>query len=220
MAGGGEDPAVTVVTMRGTADPWSAGSAFPAAVLSRRWHGSLDAVTDSERRALRPIGTTAHEVAASTGVLLAGLLALPSVRIFQGVRQPAAGAPPIPHAISAGRRLVLVESVAWPPGRYTVAVTGQIHCDGIYIGQSVVPLSAAVGHWREILPPDHQVSGFVVVHPAARGDLVLPLAAAGELAWAPAGQAARAIRAHLPTGRQAVSTPAVLALLAAVDQQR
>jgi hypothetical protein len=205
--------------MRGTADPWHAGPGVPASVLSRRCHGSLDAVTDSERRALRPIGTTAHEVAASTGILLAGLLALPSVRIFQGVRQPAADVPRIPHAISAGRRLVLVDSVAWPPGRYTASVTGQIHCDGIYIGQSVVPLVAAVGHWREILPPDHQVSAFVVVHPAARGDLALPPAAAGDLTWAPADQAARAIRAHLPSGHQAVSIQAVLALLSAVDQQ-
>lgn len=206
--------------MRGTADPWNAGSVVPASVLSRRCHGSLDAVTDSERRALRPIGTTAHEVAASTGVLLAPLLTLPNVRIFQGIRQPAAGVPRIPHAISAGRRLVLVDSVAWPPGRYTASATGQIHCDGIYIGQSVVPLVAAVGQWREILPPDHQVSAFVVVHPAARGDLALPSAATGDLAWARADQAARAIRAHLPSGHQAVSIQAVLALLSAVDQQR
>lgn len=212
--------------MRGTADPWHASPGVPSSVLSRRCHGSLDAVTDSERRALRPIGTTAHEVAASTGVLLAALLALPSVRIFQGVRQPAVDVPRIPHAISAGRRLVLVDSVAWPPGRYTASGTGRIHCDGVYIGQSVVPLIAAVGHWREILPPDHQVSAFVVVHPAARGDpaarddLALPPAATGDLAWAPADQAARAIRAHLPSGHQAVSIQAVLALLSAVDQRR
>jgi hypothetical protein len=206
--------------MRGTADLTHTSPGVPASVLSRRCHGSLDAVTDSERRTLRPIGSTVHEVAASTGMLLAGLLALPSVRIFQGVRQQAADAPRIPHAISAGRRLILVDSVAWPPGRYTASLAGRIHCDGVYIGQSVVPLIAAVGHWRDILPPDHRVSAFVVVHPAARGDLALPAAVTGDLAWAPADQAARAIRARLPSGHQAVSIQAVLALLSAVDQQR
>jgi hypothetical protein len=125
--------------------------------------------------------------------------------------------PPIPHVISAGHRLVLVESVAWPPGRYTVTGTGQIHCDGIYIGQSAGPLIAAVGHWRELLP-EHRVSAFVVVHPIARGDLALPTAA-GDLAWALAGQAVRAIRARLPSGHQPVSVHAVLTLLAATDRR-
>ena len=46
------------------------------------------------------------------GQLLTDLFALPGVRIFQGVRQAAVDAPRIPHAVSAGHRLVLVESVA------------------------------------------------------------------------------------------------------------
>lgn len=186
-----------------------------AALRSGRCHGSLDAVTDSERRALRPIGTTtAHDVAVATGALLGDLLAHPSVQIFQGVRPGAAGGPCIPHAVSCGRRLVLVESVAWPPGGYTATGAGQIHCDGVYIGQSVLPLAAAVGHWRVALPAGHRVSAVVIVHPTAPGVLALP-AVGRDLSWAIAAQAADAIRAQLPAGPEAAGLKAVATLIAA-----
>jgi hypothetical protein len=201
------------------ADRRPAGPAVPTTTPSRRCHGSLDAITDSERRALRPIGATAHEVAARTGVLLAELFTLPDVRIFQGVRPAAADAPRIPHVISAGRQLVLIESVAWPPGRYAVTAVGGIHCDGVYIGQSVRPLIAAVRHWRETLPHGHQVSALVVVHPMAEGELALPAADARHLAWSCAGDAVRDIRAHLPRGRQPASIRAVAALVAATAEE-
>lgn len=189
----------------------------PATVFSdRHCHGTLNAITDSERRALRPIGYTAHEVAVLTGALLADLVTLPGVRIFQGVH-PVAGPdmPPIPHVISAGLRLLLIESVAWPPGRYVATATGQIHCDGSYIGQSVGPLANAVRHWREILPPDHRVSGVIVVHPTAEGDLALPTTMVRDLVWTRAEQAARLIRTRLPRDGRPVSVRVVAALLAA-----
>ena len=201
--------------MTSPADRWTTDPVVPATMLSRRCHGNLDAITDSERRALRPIGTTVHEVAARTGVLLAELFALPGVRIFQGVRPTAADLPRIPHVISAGHRLVLVESVAWPPGRYVTRAAGRIHCDGMYIGQSARPLIAAVQHWRETLPRGHRISALVVVHATIEGDLVLPAASGRDLAWARASDAVPYIRAHLLRGRQAVSTRAVAALVAA-----
>jgi hypothetical protein len=187
----------------------------PATLLARRYHGSLDAIADSERRALRPIGTTAHEIAARTGVLLADLVTFPDVRIFQGVRPAGADVPRIAHAVSAGRMVVLVESVAWPPGRYLTTTTGRIHCDGVYIGQSVRPLIAAVRHWREVLPRTHRVSAVVVVHPTADGDVALPPATARDLAWVHADSAVDDIRQRLPRGRQAGSRTVVAALLAA-----
>jgi hypothetical protein len=192
----------------------------PATVTPDRWHGSLDTITDSERRTLRPIGTTAHEVAARTGVLLEALPAGPGVRIFQGVRPAAAeDLPRIPHAICAGRQLILVESVAWPPGHYQVGQAGRIHCDGTYIGQSVLPLVNAARYWRATLPRGHRVSALVVVHPTGEGDLVLPTGTAAELAWTCAGDAgdaaAAAIRARLPRGRPPTSAQAVAALIAA-----
>ena len=203
--------------MTGPADRWITDPAVMATMLSRRYHGSLEAITDSERCALRSIGATAHEVATRTGALLADLTALPSVRIFQGVRSAAADMPRIPHAVSAGRRLVLVESVAWPPGQYITTAAGRIHCDGIYIGQSVCPLIAAVRRWRKTLPRGHRVSALVVVHPTTEGDLALPVATVRDLAWAHADDAVRNIRSYLPQGRRAVSMRAVTALVAATD---
>ncbi|SRR6266571_9285150 len=195
---------------------WITSQVEPGVATTGCWHGSLDTITDSERRALRPIGTTAHEVAVRTGVLLGALPAGPGVRIFQGVRPAGTeDLPRIPHAVNAGRQLILVESVAWPPGRYHAGTGGRIHCDGTYIGQSVLPLVNAVRYWREALPRGHRVSALVVVHPTAEGDLALPAAMAEELAWTRAGDAVRDIRARLPRGRPAASTRAVAALVAA-----
>jgi hypothetical protein len=191
---------------------------LPAALLSTRYYGNLDAITDSERRALRPIGSSAHEVAVRSGALLAALMALPNVRIFQGVRPADADLPRIPHAINAGRRLLLVESVAWPPGRYVTAANGRIYCDGAYIGQSVRPLLAAIGHWRETLPPGHWVRALVIVHPTIEGELVLPPPTSPDLAWACAHNAISVIQARLPRGRQPVSNRAIAALVAATEE--
>jgi hypothetical protein len=206
--------------MTGAADRWSTvpaapERAAPAVRSPRRCHGSLDTITDSERRALRPIAITAHDVAVRTGVLLADLLTLPGVRIFQGVRPAAADLPRIPHAISVGRQVLLVESVAWPAGRYATTPAGRIHCDGMYIGQSVRPLLAAIWRWREALPQGHRVSALVVVHPSADGDITLPAAAGKDVAWAHAADAVRYIREQLPPDQQPVSIRAVAALVAA-----
>jgi hypothetical protein len=195
------------------ADRRSSIAPVPAAVLSRRCHGSLDAITDSERRGLRPIGITAHEVAVRTGALLVDLFTLPGVWIFQGVRLAAGDVPRIPHVVSAGHVLVLVESVAWPPGRYATTATGQVHCDGVYIGQSVWPLITAVRHWRQALPRGHRVHAMVVVHPIADGDLALPAPDRPELGWAAASDAFHDLRACLPRGRPASAT--AIAVLAA-----
>jgi hypothetical protein len=200
---------------RRTVESRRARAATPPPLLEQRCHGSLEAITDSERRALRPIIATAYEVAARTGGLLAELIAIPSVRIFRGIRPAGADLPPIPHAISAGRQLVFVESVAWPPGRYETAGNGRIHCDGTYIGQSVRPLLAAVQHWRRTLPKGHHVSAVIVVHHAGEGDIKLPAATPGDLVWLLADNAVPDIRQRLLRGRQALSRNLLAALIAA-----
>ena len=189
----------------------------PPLVMQQRFHGDLAAVTDNEQRPLRPIGSTAHEVAARTGVLLADLIAIPCVRIFHGIHAPGASLPLISHAISAGRQLVLIESVAWPPGRYETSANGRIHCDGTYIGQSARPLTAAVRHWQELLPKNHRVSAMIVVHAVAEGDIALPASAPGGLTWVFAEDVVRSIRQRIPDGRQSVSRNTVAALLAATQ---
>jgi hypothetical protein len=201
--------------MTGSADRCATGPARSATALPRRIYGNLDAITDSERRPLRSIGATANDIAARTGALLTELLSLPAVRIFQGIRQAAADLPRIPHAVIAGPRLLLVESVAWPPGRYTSSADGGIHCDGVYIGQSVRPLIFAIQHWRAALSHGHQVSAIVVVHAAAEEIPDLPDPSDGDLVWTTARDAIRTIRACLPDGLPAISLRTVAVLLAA-----
>lgn len=183
-----------------------------AELLDGSFHGSLDAITDSERRPLRPIGTTALDVAARTDVLLSSLVTAPEIRIFHGVRPASGSAPLISHAICVGRRLILVESVAWPPGWYDTETDGRINCDGVYIGQSAGPLVEAVVRWRALLPIGHRVKAVVVVHRSTDGDLRLP--ASGEIGWVLAEDAVRDLRELLPHRRQ-TSVRAVAALIAA-----
>jgi hypothetical protein len=186
----------------------------PPSVLERRYHGNLEVITDSEHRPLRPIGVTAREVASWTGALLADLTTHPSVRIFHNVRPAGASLTSIPHAISAGRKLILIESVAWPPGCYEAAANGHVHCDGTYIGQSVRPLIASVRHWQELLPKNHQVRAMIVVHAAAGCSVQLP-ATTRNLSWVLADGALHDIRQDIQRGHQAVSRNAVAALIAA-----
>jgi hypothetical protein len=126
--------------------------------MAPRLHGTLDGLTDSEQRPLRPIGTSVREVAARTGRQLTRLAGLPGVRLFSCVTL-GDGLPPIAHAVTQGRRVLLVESVAWPCGVYTTAPDGAVLCDAV-----------------------------VVVHPSDAGVLDLPKAAPAELTWLPAGE--------------------------------
>jgi hypothetical protein len=188
---------------------------LPPHVMVRRYHGSLAVITDSERRSLRSIGASSYDVAARTGVLLAGLTALPGVRIFLGVRPAGTHLPPTPHAVSAGRQLVLVESVAWPPGSYRIAPSGDVLCDDVYIGQSVGPLRDAVRHWRRTLPRGCRVTAKVVVHPAADGQVALPGNADGDVSWLLACEAEADLRRHISVDPREPHRSTVAALVSA-----
>jgi hypothetical protein len=180
-----------------------------------RRHGHLDTISDSERRPLRPIGMTVREAAVRTSALLTHLLAIPGVRLVRGVRSGSAGLPRVPLALNAGRQVLLIEMVAWPPGRYETTADGRVHCDGTYIGQSCGSLRAIAGHWRNALPDDHRVSAIVVVHPLTAGPVTLPRLDPEGPAWLPAVDAAGRIRPRLLLGRRTASPVAVRALLAA-----
>src|SRR4051794_38117893 len=129
--------------------------------MINRLHGNFNGLTDSEQRPLRPIGTTAREVAARTGKLLATLRSMPGVRVCAGVRL-AGDHQPIGFAITAGTEVLLIESVAWPSGIYSTTTEGRILCDGVYIGQSVRPLLGAVRRLRRTLRHRHRVSAVIV----------------------------------------------------------
>jgi hypothetical protein len=190
-------------------------SITPGSALEQRYFGNLNGITDSEQRPLRPIGSTAREVAARTGILLTDLASDPSVRIFHGVRPADPSLPLVPHAISAGRRLVLVESVSWPPGRYEAGQDGRIHCDGTYIGQSTAALRTVARQWAALLPRNHRVMAAVVVHRAAKGEITLPAGGPKDLTWVLADNAIDGLRPCIAGGGRSVSRNAVATLMAA-----
>lgn len=146
----------------------------PMPMLHQLRHGDLAAVAADDSRPLRPVGMAVAEVVARTDALLGRLSAIPSVRIFQGVRPPGAPRPVASHAVSAGRLLILVESVAWPPGDYRTDATGRVRCDGQSIGQSIEALRDGVRTCGALLPRTHQVCAFVVVHRVGDGEYTLP----------------------------------------------
>ena len=140
---------------------------------------------DSERRPLRPIGTSADEVHDRTGRLLAALDDRPGVKVFRWVQLGAEQQTPIPYAVSAGRLIVLVDSVAWPAGTYSTTADGGVLCDGIYIGQSVYQLVAAVQRLRHRMPREFLIEAVVVVHPSLATAPTLPETGPAELSWLP-----------------------------------
>ena len=181
-----------------------------------RCYGSLATVIDSERRSLRSVAATAYDAASRTDDLLARLIPNRSVRIFHGVRTVGADLPAIPHAVIAGRQLILIESVVWPPGRYETAVGGRICCDGTYTGQSAGPFLAALRQWRKTVPQGHDVSAIIVVH-ARGGAIRLPACPTRDLVWVRAEDAMGDMGQRLARSRQRASSALLAALIAATE---
>ena len=180
----------------------------PAGLLHRRWHGDLTAISADEYRALRPIGMARADAVRRTEDLLRPLTDIPSVRIFRGVRLGGAAAA---FAVTAGRLVLIVEPVAWPPGRYLLDATGQIRCDRRFIGQSAGPLAAGVAALRARLPRSHRVRALVAVLPIADGPFVLPVPTK-EVAWTLARDLPITMRTELARHPRTVSRHIVAAL--------
>jgi len=187
---------------------------LPPSLVDGHLHGNLDAIPDSRLRPLRSIGTAAADVAAQTGALLIGLISNPGVHVFHSIRPASNHIPVVAHAVTAGRTVTLIESVAWPPGRYHVDHDGRVTCDGRYIGQSVDLLQAAVRYWRAALPRSHRVTAIVVVHRTGPGRYALPTALSTEIEWAEPDIALGTLRART-AGRRRVSAHALATLAVA-----
>jgi hypothetical protein len=167
--------------------------------------------------ALRSVGPGATTVAARTGAALTTLRSEPGVHLVHGVRTAGARASPVVHAVLAGRLVVLVTGVVWPAGDYRVDPDGCVHCDGVYIGQSVQPLRDAVRIWSERLPGRHKVGAMVVVHPDGPGGYTLPGSIWRDLDWSLADSAVDRLRSRFASSPGAASGRALDALTAATD---
>ncbi|MEV4350622.1 hypothetical protein AB0J83_39700 [Actinoplanes sp. NPDC049596] len=138
-------------------------------------------MTDDEGRSLRPIGMSLCEAAAYTGLLLDRFAGAPGVRLYDGIRVTERG-PRVGFAVMTDARVLLVESVAWPAGTYTVTPEGCVLCDGVYFGQSVRSLLASVRLLRR-MSRRRQIGAVVVVHPAGGGTPSLPALSPAGPAW-------------------------------------
>jgi hypothetical protein len=183
----------------------------PAPLLRQRRYGDLASLADDDSRPLRPVGVTVADLVGRTDALLGPLTARPGVRLFEGVRLPGGHRPVASHAVSAGRLLVLVESVAWPPGHYRTDATGRVRCDGQYIGQTVGSLSRAVRSLRTALPRNHQVIALIVVYRLADGFYELP-AGTPDVRWTLADDLLDDLHNHLSPHLSTVSRHTIAAL--------
>lgn len=71
----------------------------------------------------------------------------------------------LPHLVVAGRRVALVQSAIWPPGRYLLATNGDVLRDGrpyAPAGDEIAEMAADVRAWAERLE-GAECCGFVVV---------------------------------------------------------
>jgi hypothetical protein len=149
--------------------------------MVHRVRGTLDSLTDDEKRSLRPIGMSVREAAGRTGQLLDRLSGAPGVDLFAGVRVTRR-APRIGFAVCTASQLLLVESVAWPSGAYTVTSQGYVLCDGTYIGQSVQALLGSVRLLRRAVHR-RRIAAIVVVHPCDEGRPSLPAVSPAGPVW-------------------------------------
>ncbi|NMO51689.1 hypothetical protein HH310_10860 [Actinoplanes sp. TBRC 11911] len=163
--------------------------------MVNRLRGTLECLTDDEKRPLRPIGMGVREAAARTGDLLVRLADIPGVRLLAGVRVTRR-TPPIGFVLVTATHVLLIESVAWPSGAYTTTSQGAILCDGVDIGQSVHPLAGAVHRMRR-LARRRVVSAAVVVHPSDSGRPSLPVTHPGGPIWLSPGEVRSHIARHL-----------------------
>jgi len=170
--------------------PWlalmvvGAGVAF---VLARRHHAARHAQRRfaAEFAGLRVFGRPGTEAGPVGERLTATLLAtylirLPGVRIFHGLALPGSVFADVDHAVLCGRRLVLVESKMWLPGRYTADGAGSVWRNGHPFRGGHLRLPSAVTAYRELLP-GVEVRGVALVHPSRAGEVVT-----GDSADAPA----------------------------------
>ncbi|GDY31186.1 J domain-containing protein [Gandjariella thermophila] len=111
-----------------------------------------------------------HEARRELAVrLTADLLAryvtdIPSARVFHQVTWPGTEFPEVDHAVLCGHRLVLIDSMIWPGGRYTVDRQGYIQRDGKSFGGGALVLGEAARAFQLLLPR-LEVRGVVLVWP-------------------------------------------------------
>lgn len=103
---------------------------------------------------------------------LMALTYLPGVRLFHGVGGAADGSA-VDHAVTCGRRVALVESRYWEPGRYSWTPHGALLRDGRHFPGGETGLHTTVAGYQRMLGADVAVRGFIQVVASRPGSVTL-----------------------------------------------
>jgi hypothetical protein len=97
------------------------------------------------------------------------LTRIPAARVFHQVTWPGSAHAEIDHAVLCGHRLVLIDSVIWPEGKYSVDRSGYVHRDGKSFGGGAFVLGEATRAFQLLLPR-LEVRGVLLVWPETSGN--------------------------------------------------
>ncbi|MDJ1372287.1 J domain-containing protein [Gulosibacter molinativorax] len=103
---------------------------------------------------------------------------MPGVRIVHGLRLP--GGDPnvatISHAVLAGRRLAVIDSVLWRAGQYGIDARGQICCNNVPLPATAQEFPHRVERLFEYFGDVAEVRGWLTVVPESSGDFSIDYA--------------------------------------------
>jgi DnaJ domain len=105
------------------------------------------------------------------------LTRIPGVRIFHGLATEAGSVfADVDHAVLCGRRLVLVESKVWLPGRYDLDETGALLRNDRPFRGGVTRLPDWLDAYRALLP-DLELRGVLLLYPSRPGEITAEITA-------------------------------------------
>ncbi|MGH3094719.1 MAG: J domain-containing protein [Streptosporangiales bacterium] len=159
-----------------------------AAVLAYRYGSGrrLDQVADEEAVAMVEYGTPGTGTQADNDAVgqrigadtVWMLTALPGTRVFHGLRIPGRSGT-LDHAVVCGRRVALVNSRYWEPGRYAWTPHCTLLRDGKHFAGGDVRLGDAVSAYAGIGGKAVEVRGYMLVAPSRPGRVLAATGAGG-----------------------------------------
>jgi hypothetical protein len=137
-------------------------------------NGRWERVTGEPGGVLRPNASTLERRTAIaeqlTAPLLSELLRMPGVAIVHRIQFPGSATAHIGHAVVAGGRIALIDSVLWEPADYRLDNWGRVLRNGALDESIAIALPIAADRFTAALPYA-PIESWVVVHRLTDGQL-------------------------------------------------
>lgn len=103
---------------------------------------------------------------------------MPGVRIVHGLRLPGGDqdVATVSHAVLAGHRLAVIDSVLWRPGAYAIDARGQVCCDGVPLSAAAQEFPHRVERMHEYFGDIAEVRGWLTIVPEEEGEFSVDFA--------------------------------------------